>query len=215
MEINIVAAQNFAAQNTNKKSALGLNWTSKGPDNVGGRSRAFLIDKDNSNVMYLGGVTGGLFKSTTGGSSWTSIDDFAENIGVTSLAESADGTLYYGTGEGLYSQVLGQPNYSISFVGGGMFKSTDDGATWIIIPSTKPTAISAGAAWSSIGVIITHKTDKNILWAATNKGLQRSGDAGTTWTNPITIPGNTQGVTDMNMDFKNWSWAWRFTKKSK
>jgi len=204
---DVVAAQNYASQNTQKNSALGLNWTSKGPDNMGGRSRGFLIDKDNSNVMYLGSVTGGIFKSTTGGSSWTSIDDFSKNLGVMCIAEGADGTLYYGTGEGLYSGVTGTPNYSISFVGGGMFKSTDDGATWNLIPSTEPTAISSGASWSSIGNIITHKTNKDILWAGTNKGLQRSTDGGTTWANPITIPGNAQGITDMNMDANGGLWV--------
>ncbi len=204
---DVVAAQNFASQNAQKTSTSSLNWSSKGPDNIGGRSRAFMVDKDNSNVMYIGGVSGGIFKSTTGGSSWTNVDDFSKNLNVNSIAEGADGTIYYGTGEGLYGSASGRANQTIFFVGGGMFKSTDDGATWQVIPSTEPASLTSGASWAHIGNIITHKTDKNILWAGTNKGIQRSGDGGATWANPITIPGNSQAVTDMSMDANGGLWV--------
>ncbi|MGA0109316.1 MAG: WD40/YVTN/BNR-like repeat-containing protein, partial [Schleiferiaceae bacterium] len=53
------------AQKTNT-----LNWESRGPDNHGGRTRALLVDRNNSNIVYAGSVGGGLYRSTNGGASW-------------------------------------------------------------------------------------------------------------------------------------------------
>ncbi|PJF32829.1 MAG: hypothetical protein CUN57_03850, partial [Phototrophicales bacterium] len=49
-------------------------WDELGPDNVGGRTRALLYDKNNPNVIYAGAVSGGLWKSTTGGLSWNKVN---------------------------------------------------------------------------------------------------------------------------------------------
>jgi len=73
-------------------------WTSLGPGNIGGRTRALLIDPNNPNIMYAGGVSGGIWKTTDGGNSWTPKGDLLPNIGVSSLARGSDGRLYAGTG---------------------------------------------------------------------------------------------------------------------
>jgi hypothetical protein len=55
------------------KTGLGsglLQWTEMGPDNIGGRCRAIIIDKDSNNVVYAAGVTGGVFKSNDAGATW-------------------------------------------------------------------------------------------------------------------------------------------------
>ena len=78
-----------------------LKWESMGPDNVGGRLRAFLIHKDSSNVWFAGSVSGGLFRSFTKGQSWTPVNDKQENLSLTCIAQNAaTGTIFYGTGEG-------------------------------------------------------------------------------------------------------------------
>ena len=46
--------------------ALGT-WQSIGPGNVGGRTRALLIDPINPDVMYAAAVAGGIWKTTNGG----------------------------------------------------------------------------------------------------------------------------------------------------
>jgi len=46
-------------------------WESLGPGNVGGRTRGLVIHPANSNIMWLGGATGGVWKTTDGGQSWT------------------------------------------------------------------------------------------------------------------------------------------------
>ena len=46
-----------------RSSASVLEWEEMGPDNVGGRTRAVLIDKDNPSRIYAGSVSGGLWIS--------------------------------------------------------------------------------------------------------------------------------------------------------
>jgi hypothetical protein len=45
-------------------------WEELGPGNIGGRTRALLIDPANGNIMYAGGVAGGIWKTIDGGQNW-------------------------------------------------------------------------------------------------------------------------------------------------
>src|SRR5262245_6006625 len=65
--------------------ALGT-WQSLGPGNVGGRTRALVIDPVNPDVMYAAGVAGGVWKTTNAGTSWAPLNDFLANIAVTCMA---------------------------------------------------------------------------------------------------------------------------------
>ncbi len=60
-----------------KRSSLGLEWAERGPDNVGGRTRALMVDKldTTGNTVYAGSVSGGIFKSTNGCATWAPIND--------------------------------------------------------------------------------------------------------------------------------------------
>jgi hypothetical protein len=148
-----------------------LTWSFRGPDNVGGRTRCLVIDKDNANIMYTGGVSGGVFKTTNKGGSWYPLTLGADNFGVMSMAQDHDGNLYYGTGEnGLYLNVNGDE--SSSFNGMGMFKSTDDGVTW------EP--VSGSTSFGSILTLAMHPT-QNLIFAGTTSGLRYSDDGGATW----------------------------------
>src|SRR5215216_7571259 len=75
--------------------ALGT-WQSIGPGNVGGRTRALLIDPVNPDVMYAAAVAGGIWKTTNGGNSWLPLNDFLANIAVTCMAfdSSNSNTIY-------------------------------------------------------------------------------------------------------------------------
>ncbi|MFT7379732.1 MAG: photosystem II stability/assembly factor-like uncharacterized protein [Bacteroidia bacterium] len=157
--------------NVKLKTDWPLTWSFRGPDNVGGRTRCLVIDKDNANIMYTGGVSGGVFKTTNKGGSWYPLTLGADNFGVMSMAQDHDGNLYYGTGEnGLYLNVNGDE--SSSFNGMGMYKSTDDGVTWNPIPGS--------AAFGSILTLAMHPT-QNLIFAGTTSGLRYSDDGGTTW----------------------------------
>jgi len=166
-----------------------LYWQEMGPDNVGGRTRAILIDKDNSNLIYAGGVSGGLWKSTDAGYHWDIIDgtDYLEFSGVVSICQTTNGDIYFGTGEGSTSNMGGNSNGSSAFIGGGIYKSTDGGNTFEQLPSTSPSNfISTNFAFSAVTELAAHNSDPNTIYAATRGGLKLSTDGGLTWTTEAT-----------------------------
>ncbi len=169
------------------KNGIGLQWEDMGPTNIGGRCRAVLIDKDVHSTMYAGGVSGGLWKSTTSGNSWQQViyagDAETSNIPnliISSIAQDAAGTIYFGTGEGFY---IGYGTGSRGFDGAGMWKSTD-GETFTRIASTWSDGQSKNT-FKFVNEIVAHPTQAGKIFAATAGGLKVSEDSGNTWTSPI------------------------------
>lgn len=167
-------------------AALG-SWTNIGPANQGGRTRALLIDPNNPNIMYAGGVGGGVWKSTDGGSNWSTNTDLTfSNLAVVSLAfqPGNSNVIYAGTGEGFGN--------ADALRGAGIFKSEDAGATWTQLASTN------NANFFYVGSVIVSPRNTQRVYAATRNGLYRSLDAGATWTAVGgVLPSN--GCTDMAM----------------
>ncbi len=160
-----------------------LLWTEMGPDNVGGRTRAILIDKDNSDLIYAGGVSGGLWKSTNAGLTWKIIPgtDQLEFSGVVSICQTTNGDIYFGTGEGATSNMGGASNGSSAFIGGGIYKSTD-GVAFARLESTAPSnLISTSFDFASVTEMAAHNTDPNTVYAATRRGVKITTDGGQTW----------------------------------
>jgi photosystem II stability/assembly factor-like uncharacterized protein len=144
-------------------------WTSLGPRNVGGRTRALVIHPANPLVMWAGAVGGGVWKTTNGGASWEPLDDFLENLAVGALAldpQNPD-VLYCGTGEGYFN--------GDALQGAGIFKSIDGGGTWSQLPATE--------SWYYVNRISVAPNNGNVILAAALGGIYRSTDGGTTWTN--------------------------------
>jgi photosystem II stability/assembly factor-like uncharacterized protein len=163
-----------------------LEWESMGPDNGGGRTRAILVDRDSSNVVYVGSVSGGLFKSRNGGATWRSMSDLTHNLAVVSICQTANGDLYYGTGEFPYIGYGGGGSSSTpAFIGGGIFKSTDRGRTWTRLASTVPSASTPGGEWTSVARMEAHPTNPNVVYAGTIGGFKRSADGGQTWSTTL------------------------------
>lgn len=150
--------------------ALNVTWQEMGPSNVGGRTRALLIDKNNANVMYAGGVAGGLWKSTTGGQSWTKLQ-LSESIAVSCIAQGPNGEIYVGTGEGLAQP--GGTNRNSGQYGSGVYKSTD-GTTFTLLSSTN------NGNWELVNRLAVDKNGK--VYAATATNLYASSNGGTSWT---------------------------------
>jgi photosystem II stability/assembly factor-like uncharacterized protein len=180
-----------------------LEWESMGPDNGGGRTRAMLVDRDSSNVVYAGSVSGGLFKSRNGGATWRSMSDPTHNLAVVSICQTANGDLYYGTGEFPYIGYGGGGSSSTpSFIGGGIFKSSDRGRTWTRLASTVPSASTPGGEWTSVARMEAHPTNSSVVYAGTSGGFKRSADGGQTWT--TTLSGM---VRDMTISSSGELWA--------
>ncbi len=169
------------------KSSSEYNWTELGPTNIGGRCRSILFNKTNPDVIYAGGVSGGLWKSTTAGNSWTQVKYAGDtesndipNLNVGAICQDAAGTIYFGTGEGFYQ---GYGTGSRGFEGAGMWKSTD-GNTFTRIESTWSTSESKNT-FVYVNKLVAHPTIAGKIFAATNQGIQMTTDGGTTWENPV------------------------------
>jgi len=163
-----------------------LNWQSRGPWNVGGRTRAFSIDITNSNKFLAGSTAGGMWMSTNGGTSWTqnwgivhqSVSCIAQDIrtGKTNI-------WYIGTGEG-YGQSASGGGANGYYLGNGMYKSTDGGQTWNSLAATAPTTVLFNNVWQVIWNTAINPADTSAngtVYAATYGAIWKSTNGGTSW----------------------------------
>jgi hypothetical protein len=78
-------------------------WTPRGPYNVGGRTRALAVDLDNANVILAGGASGGMWRSTDAGTTWTKTTSPSQLQSATCIVQDPrpgkHSIWYYGTGE--------------------------------------------------------------------------------------------------------------------
>ena len=136
-----------------------LNWASLGPDNYGSLTRGVIYDNQDatSKTLYIGTMGGGIFKSVNGGITWKTV---GTNLMVSCMAQTEDGTIYVGTGDGrgAHNQNgLSDLNYENSFIGSGIYKL--EGETLTQIESTS-------AFVNDLAVY------GNKVYAATNEGLK-------------------------------------------
>lgn len=149
-------------------------WQNLGPDFVGGRTRSLVFHPDNPDIMFAGGVSGGVWKSLNAGQSWEPIADDLENIAVVTLAISpqATNTIFAGTGEGVY---VGRPVVrSRGVEGNGIYRSINGGESWQAIPFTLN-----NPDFKFVNKI--RIAQDGTLFAATVRGLWRSLDNGNSW----------------------------------
>lgn len=144
-------------------------------------------------VVYVAAATGGVWKSTNGGISWTPVFDDAGvgSVGAVAVARTNSNVVWVGTGE--------PNNMRSSSYGDGVYKSIDGGETFTHM----------GLRTSQhVGRIVIHPTNPNIVYVAAvgplwgpggERGLYRTADGGRTWTAVLEIDEHT-GVTDVAMD---------------
>jgi hypothetical protein len=169
------AKNQLDAMRLNKAGSFPLLWEESGPDNVGGRCRTILIDRNNPNILFAAGVSGGIFKSTNAGASWNPINDAMSTLAFQSSCQTIDGTIYFGSGENTGSFGGSGSVEGSAFPGEGIFKSTDGKSFTQIASTASITYVNAMAS----------APDKNIAYAATNTGLKYSENGGA-WTNLLT-----------------------------
>jgi photosystem II stability/assembly factor-like uncharacterized protein len=158
-------------------------WSPLGPGNVGGRTRTLVIDPRNPDVMYAGGVAGGVWKTTNGGGRWTPLADLMANLAIAALAmdPSDSRVLYAGTGEVFTS---------VGVRGAGIFKTTDGGARWTRLARTQT------PDFQFVADIVVSPRNRARLYAATRTGVWRSTNGGTAWKKVLT-PRSADGCTDL------------------
>jgi hypothetical protein len=156
-------------------------WTNRGPYNVGGRTRALAIDATNSNIILAGGVSGGMWRSTNGGTSWTKTTGSSAFHSVTCLTQDTragqTNVWYYGTGERAGNSASDGGSF---FFGNGIYKSTDGGITWAALPSTTSSFTSFTGNFQFNYNICVNPVNGDV-YVASMRGILRSQDGGANW----------------------------------
>ncbi len=156
-------------------------WTSLGDvSSIGGRILCIAIDPGNSNNLWAGSASGGIWKSVNAGSSWTSVATNFPVLGVSSILVDPGNSnvIYAGTGE-VYRVDTSNTGFSVwktrGTYGIGILKSTDGGASWTQV-MTKTTDQMFG-----IQMLEFDPTNSNIVYACATDGLYRTTNSGTSW----------------------------------
>ncbi len=205
---DVYAAQYRANQQKAERDACvaPLVWEDLGPNNVGGRSRSLLVDKDNPNRLYTGSVAGGLFISNNGGNSWQPYggNDTLSTLSIGCIVQGTDGTIYVGTGE-YYENGYPYGLDASKSPGYGMFRSTDGGQSFQALPATQPqnyTSQPNNFDWAFVIALATDPTNANRLYAATQRGIYVSTDKGDTWAHPANVPTSVAWDIDVDVNGK-------------
>lgn len=193
--LNLAVRHSETQLNHSARSGDGFNedWNLEGPGNIGGRINAFAVHPTNNNIIYAGTASGGIFKTTDGGTSWNPIFDNHPYLAISdiTLDPSNPDIVYAGTGD---HNISGYP-----FIGDGVYRSMDGGQSWSHLGLSNESIISR---------IIVDPTDSLTIYAAAmglpfvrnnDRGLYKSTDGGITW-NQVLFVSNQAGIIDLVMD---------------
>jgi len=166
-----------------------------GPD--GNRAIAVAGEPGNPLVMYVGAASGGIFKTSDGGTTWRSIfdRDGVSSVGSLAIDPARHNVVWAGTGE----TFLIRPAHAM---GNGIYRSDDAGRTWqrmglektgrigrVVIDPHHPDTVFACALGHAYGP--QHE-----------RGIYRTRDGGRTWDQVLFVDENT-GCADIAIDPSN------------
>lgn len=162
-------------------------WTPLAPKNFAGRILCLAFHPTNQNIMWAGSASGGLWKTTNGGTgaangiNWTNVPTGFPVLGISALAVNPTNAneLYAGTGEVYNTGGAGWPgHHDRTFRGSygiGIIKTTDGGATW-----SKALDFSYSSL-KGVADIIINPLRPATVFAATTDGVYRSNNSGQDW----------------------------------
>ncbi|MCC6349197.1 MAG: hypothetical protein IT347_06350 [Candidatus Eisenbacteria bacterium] len=173
-----------------------LTFRAIGPASMGGRISDFAVSEQQPATVFAATGTGGLFKSTNLGTTWSAVfeKEAVASIGAVAVWQKNPSIVWAGTGEA--------NSRNSSSWGGGVYRSTDGGANW------KCVGLEATAC---IGRIVCDPTDSNTVWVAAlgrlwgenpERGVFRTRDGGRTWQQVLKVDART-GAVDLAMDPSN------------
>ncbi|MBV8246018.1 MAG: glycosyl hydrolase, partial [Candidatus Eremiobacteraeota bacterium] len=176
-----------APQSPVQKITSKLEWRSIGPF-IGGRVVAVAGVPSEQDLFYMGGVQGGIWKSTNYGLSWDNISDgqlpnVANSIGALAVAASNPKIIYAGTGE---ADIRGDFD-----TGDGVYRSSDAGKTWHYA-GLRETHMTTS--------IVVDPRDPNVAYASSmghvfksnpDRGVFKTTDGGKTWSKVLFVDDKT------------------------
>ncbi|WP_136256507.1 WD40/YVTN/BNR-like repeat-containing protein [Metallibacterium scheffleri] len=196
----VLAAGNARAGTESAPTPLNalMKWRSVGPY-IGGRVVAVAGVPGERDLFYMGGVDGGVWRSTDYGVKWVNLTDgtlpgSSNSIGAIAVAPSDPKVIYVGTGE---SDIRGD-----MITGDGVFRSDDAGKSWH----------AAGLADThTISGIVVDPKNPDVVYASSmghvfkpngERGVFKSVDGGKTWSKILYVDAKT-GAIDLVMDPNN------------
>ena len=165
----------YMSKQVGVNKSLNGTWSIVGPtqyfiNNTGqptgmGRINAIAFHPTDANTIYIGAPSGGIWKTTNGGTTWENLANNLPKLGVSSILihPTDPNIIYIGTGDRDAGDAPGI----------GVFKSINGGTTWTQINSTMGNV--------TVGDMIMHPSDPNIILAATSGGVYKTTNGGTTW----------------------------------
>ncbi len=172
-----------------------LQWRSIGPY-IGGRVVAVAGVPSQQNLFYMGGVEGGVWKSTDYGQNWTNVTDgkipgIADPIGALAVAASNANVIYAGTGEADIRSDFD--------TGDGVYKTTDAGKTWQYAGLRDTHMIAKLAIDPHNPNVVYAASMGHVFKANPERGIFKTTDGGKSWKKVLFIDGQTGGI-DLSMD---------------
>lgn len=179
------------------------NWQSLGPTTTTGgyaglgRINCVGFRTGDNSTLYAGSPSGGLWKTTNGGTDWTVLTDGNSVLGVSDIvviagASTATDVVYIATGDrdggSMWSLNGAQSNDNNTI---GVLKSTNGGASWSTTALTYSTS-----AKKTTNRLLKHPTINSVIYAATTDGVYKTSNGGTTW------PAIMTGIEFISMEFK-------------
>jgi Abnormal spindle-like microcephaly-assoc'd, ASPM-SPD-2-Hydin len=175
----------------------GTAWTPLGPSPISegsddnGLVSSIAPHPTNPNTLYIGTVGGGVWRSADGGATWSPLFDRQVAMGVGEPAAIAidpinPSVVYVGTS----GRFNAQPQ-------AGLFKSTDEGASWVILGSGYPSGNTGNAiqfAGQFINVIIVDPANSNRVYLASTSGVFASNDGGLNWVQGSNVFGDARSL---------------------
>ncbi|MEI7726537.1 MAG: hypothetical protein WCK09_15615, partial [Bacteroidota bacterium] len=163
-------------------------WSFTGPDNIGGRITDIESPAGNPLTLYIGASTGGILKTTDMGATWTNTFTGVPVISVGDIAIDPNNAqvLYCGTGEANSS--------SFSFLGNGVYKSTDAGASWQHMGLANSAYIGRVVVDYSNSQRIFVAACGNLFTSNDERGVYRSEDGGQTWQRVFYLTDSTAAI---------------------
>ncbi len=182
-----------SAQTVNMDKLKGMKPRSIGPAGMSGRVTAFDVVMRNTDIIYAGTASGGLWRSTSAGVDWEPVfdDQPVLSIGAVAVDQRVPDVIWVGTGEA-------NPRNSQSS-GNGVYKSIDGGKSWKH-PGLDETR--------NISKIIIDPQNSDIVYAAAigsawdstaERGVYKTTDGGASW-NKILYVDKKTGAADLIMD---------------
>ncbi len=171
-----------------KSGEYQLQWTGTDVE-MGGRTRSIMWDPMINNKVWAGSVTGGLWYNddiTSETTSWQPVNDLWDNLVISSITYDPNNPLsmYVGTGEAQTALITYRES---SGRGVGIWKTSDGGQNWTLLPSTSQFSYVTK-------VVVRNESGNSVIYAGVvsgyyhgiqqsqpTDGLYRSADGGATW----------------------------------